>query len=225
MYLTIRNFRAAAFVTLLLSQVASAENGEILGVDVNPFYGVSKVGDQAGEMFGLKKRKLTALLGESLQRTVRIVEATFQEIPKGYWEDPYILGYLTGIYQNMYPFAKQTVGQVSNRTRAIVMVDIFTSLSGSENVISMITEFKAMENWEFQRGENNAEKFLSLMLGLDDYLADPDVVRAKKKMEATPDLLKPPEIYGDVSSGEELAANYQDIIYLDYIRKRFQLDD
>jgi len=140
---------------------------------------------------GNNRRKAAATIVEAVQPLIRSV-AMFRDLPKGFWDDPYVLGYLNGCGSM---FAKLcTGGKINGMDLGLALTDAMNTLSGGQGaaISSRTLALHKANDPDMKLGLNNAVKCVSYSHGLSEFPDDPDIAAAKRIGASMGDALRDP---------------------------------
>jgi hypothetical protein len=170
---------------------------------------------EGGIMFGMTRRRATRTAVEAVLPFIRVLKMT-DGIPDGFWDDPYVLGIVSG---SISIFAKlSTNGRIAGDDLGAVLIDTFSIISEQDGVpiIRRVLAFQDASDPDFLLGVKNADKMVSYAYGDTGYDNDPDVIHAKRIAKATASL----QITGPISPDAAIAGALQQILFYDMVRKR-----
>ncbi|WP_395016082.1 hypothetical protein [Dongia sp.] len=173
-------------------------------------------------MFGSARRKATKAATEAVRPLIKLLEIT-DGLPAGFWEDPYVLGYINGC---IGLFAKLvTRGAVKGADMGYVMMDVLSDVSGrnGQEIVRNVIRLQQSKDAEYMRGIANADKCISVTYGLTDYDQDPDVVEARRRAPVIRKELS--SITGESSENANAGAALQEMLFYDVVRARFGLQE
>lgn len=132
-----------------------------------------------GFMFGGNRRKATATIVEAVQPLIRSI-AMFGDLPRGFWSDPYVLGYLNGCGSMFAKLA--TGGKINGADLGLALTDAFNELSGGQGqaIARLTLNLHKAQDPDMKRGMDNAVKCVSYTYGLSQFPGDPDIEAAKR---------------------------------------------
>ncbi len=168
-------------------------------------------------MFGGKKRTAVKAAVSGIQPLLRTLEMRGDgELPKDFWSDPYVLGFLTGC---IMPFATiATNGRLGGQEIGEVGVRVYAELAPEhdETIWDAMLAFKGSS--DYQLGMTNADKCLTVACGVPGHEDDPDVLEAK----ATAAQLAPSltSVLGPSSPEAATAGALMSMLFYDVVRKR-----
>jgi len=166
-------------------------------------------------MFGGRKRKAIQAAIEAVHPIVRTLEMT-GGLPHGFWEDPYVTGYLTTV---VGLFAKMSSnGKVAGEELGEVVRDVMAIISGRDGteIISQVRALQKSQDPDFSNGSTNAQKVVLLAYGLDSFDDDPDVERARR-LGANDDFAF---FTGPISDAAKTAGALQTMLFYEAVRER-----
>jgi hypothetical protein len=105
----------------------------------------------------------------------------FHEIPKGFWGDPYVLGFLNSVIH--FHAKGATNGNLSATDMGIVSMKVYESLSGisGEEIGRKVAGYLSDGNIDYRLGFENGMKCVLIVHGKAnaELLNDPDVLKAQ----------------------------------------------
>ncbi len=174
-------------------------------------------------MFGGARRRVTGTTTEAALPLVRIVEMT-HGLPPGFWDDPYVLGFLHGV---IGIFTRMAGGRdFSSEDKGRVLIDTFSNISGQDGmtITRKVLALTQAKDPDYVAAVHNADKLLSITYGIPGYENDPDVLEASKNAEG---LAAISADLGIVSSSDSpnaaITGALQMRLYYDVVVKRFGL--
>ena len=130
-------------------------------------------------MFGATGRTALEVVQTCVEPWLRCLEA-FDELPKGFWQDPYVLGFMSNCLKTLATLA--TGGQIDGSELAEVVLSSFKELSGQDGdaIADMVIALGKSKDRDFALGFENAEKFMCIAHGIPGFEDDPDVLKARQ---------------------------------------------
>jgi hypothetical protein len=172
-------------------------------------------------MFGGNRRKAAATIVEAVQPMIRSI-AMFGDLPKGFWEDPYVLGYLNGCGSM---FAKlSTRGKINGMDLGLALTDAMNTLSGGQGsaISSRTLALHKANDPDMKLGMSNAIKCVSYTFGLSEFPGDADVAAAKRIGANMGDTFREP---GDPTTERaQTAGALSVLLFQQVVRKRLGKD-
>lgn len=106
--------------------------------------------------------------------------AMFGDLPKRFWEDAYVLGYLNGCASMFAKLA--TGGRINGPDLGIALTDAMNVLSDGQGaaITSRTLALHKAGDADMMLGMNNAIKCVSYTFGLSEFPGDPDIAAAKR---------------------------------------------
>src|SRR5690349_8126481 len=129
-------------------------------------------------MFFGKIAKTTRFAVKIITPLIRMTESA-GGLPTGFWEDPYVLGFLYGSVLA----SAQMVNQGKLKDVELGQVVLFTfrkvAKQNSRSVAERIRQLSKAQNDDFKKGIANADKVLCTAFGIAGYEKDGDVEEAR----------------------------------------------
>lgn len=167
-------------------------------------------------MFGGKRRRATKMALEAVQPILRTLEMS-GGIPSGFWDDPYVLGYLGG---TAAIFAKMTTqGKIAGESLGQVMITVYETLSGLDGVeiSKKVLLLQSSNDKDFLKGLGNADKTICVAYGIEGYEDDPDVVEAKELVKKMgPDFA----FLGETTEAAQISGCLTQMLFYQVVRDR-----
>jgi hypothetical protein len=164
-----------------------------------------------------KKSRAVKAATQAVQPFIKTLEMT-GGLPPGFWEDPYVLGYLSGC---IGIFAKlSTNGKIAGGDLGLVMINVLNEVSNSRGmeIAQRVIEFQHRNNSDFAKGVANADKAVSVAYGLRDYDADPDVIAARSTAAATDSFMT--SMAPSSTEASKVSGVLQMTLFYDVVRAR-----
>lgn len=129
--------------------------------------------------FGRKKRAYMAIL-EALGPLIGHLEGEIGPLPRAFWDDPYLLGYLMGTATHFAQITSR--GKLDGEGLGMVLIASMRTASGSDGVriTDRALELQEAKDPEFLRGAANSEKAVAIALAIDPLAGDADVAAARQ---------------------------------------------
>lgn len=169
-------------------------------------------------MFGGIRRKAVNDTVNAVRPLLRTFNVFGSELPKGFWQDPYILGYLTSVVRGTTRLSSK--GKIAGPELAQVIMDVFNELvgQGGDEISDLVIALGKGKNPDFGLGFTNGDKFMCVSYGLPGYEDDPDVLKAGRLAAAmSRDLTS---AVGPLTPQAETAAMLHKMLFHDPVRSR-----
>lgn len=129
--------------------------------------------------FGLRGR-VTKEVTKGMIPFIRIYEITDGDVPKGFWDDHYVLGYLGMTALLLIKIGSQF--KIEGRDTGMAMIDTFAVLTKTDGlaIAKQIAALNQQPTPAFAAGTDAAEKVVTVMYGKKDFDADPAVIKARE---------------------------------------------
>lgn len=170
---------------------------------------------------GVRRKAVTDAVN-AIQGWIRTLNSD-GELPAAFWQDPYVLGYLTSCIRCVAKLS--TIGKIEGRELAQVVTDVFKELAGQDGVAisDSVIAFGKSKHPDFDLGWNNADKFMCVSFGIPGYENDPEVLKAARLAAAiSPDLTS---AVGPLTRRAETAAMLCKVLFYDPVRSRLGVGD
>ncbi len=143
-------------------------------------------------------------------------------LPRGFWEDAFVLGFLTLSVQTFSRMA--TSFRLADRDLGLVTSAVFDQLSGGDGtrILRRIQALGAAGNPDFREGARNADKILCVAHGMSRCDDDPDVVRARAAAHLYPAPLV--ELPGARLGGAPHVSALIRALFFDIVERRLGTD-
>jgi len=150
----------------------------------------------------------------------RAIEMTIGHLPRALRTDPYVLGYFMATVASLTAIASNN--SIKGADAGLVMLDVAEGIFGADGRV-MLKRGMAFQsegnNSDFKRGMENAQKVVVIAFGINELRDDPDIKRARAKMEAIGSSLD--FVAPDASEGSKLAGHLQNLLFDDYVLKTY----
>lgn len=143
-------------------------------------------------------------------------------LPPGFWEDPYVFGFLIGA--GILAAAGAGGGAVPGHTAAQAGIAAVSVVSGLEQaeITKQLAAVQDDEDADYIRGIGNAQKLMAVVAGYTGLEDDPDIVAARERA----DEIYTPEVLGDrvISDEAKLLGALQLTLFDEVVLNRFGLE-
>lgn len=143
-------------------------------------------------------------------------------LPEGFWEDPYVFGFLVGA--GILAAAGAGGGAAPGHTAAQAGIAAVAVVSGLEQAVitKQLAAVQDDEDADYIRGIGNAQKLMAVVAGYGGLEDDPDIVAARERAEE----IYTPEVLGDreVSEEAKLLGALQLTLFDEVVLGRFGLE-
>jgi hypothetical protein len=161
-------------------------------------------------MFGFAKRRAAKAAIEHGSAILRLLEAT-GGLPRGFWEDPYIVGWIGGVVNCVAKAA--TNNKIGTIDLGTVTIDAFTALAGAKGkeVVERLKGWVKSKEPRFVEAMQAATKTYFVTVGAREFDADPEVVQARQRAKSMVSV--------DLASSEqaEVGAAMQQLLFYDVV--------
>lgn len=165
-------------------------------------------------MFGLKRRRAVTIAVQAVAPLIR-TQSVFSELPAGFWQDSYVLGYLSGC---IIWFANGAYGGfIQGEDLGTVMVSVLRQLNPSEaiQIADRIIDLQRSDDSDYGKGFCNAGKAIAVSYGATDLEGDADVKSAREFALAMRGPLQP---HADTNA--EVGGALHHLLFHQVVRRR-----
>lgn len=166
-----------------------------------------------------KRSRATKAATDAVRPFIRCIEG-IGGIPPGFWDDPYVLGFLTAYIRQ---FAKlSTRGKIGGDDLGMVYGDVFEAISGQswEPIARRSLELQNSGNADYAKGFDNALKVFSVCFGQKHYDDDPDVIKARELSNQLGDFGLRSTTGGPMNETARVGGTLQDILFYRVVFER-----
>ena len=166
-----------------------------------------------------KRARATKAARDAVRPFIRAIEQV-GGIPSGFWDDPYVVGFLTA-YINQ--FAKlSTRGKISDDDLGMVIIDVFEVISGqsAEPIARRGLELQNSRDADYAKGVDNALKVFSVCFGQKHYDNDPDVIKARELSNQLGDFGLRSATGGPMSETARVGGTLQNMLFYQIVFER-----
>ncbi len=143
-------------------------------------------------------------------------------LPDGFWDDPYVFGFLIGA--GILAASGARGGGVAGHTAAQAGIAAVSLVSGLEQaaVTQQLSAVQDSEDADYVRGITSAQKLMAVAAGYRGLDDDPDVIAARERAEE----LYSPEVLGeeDISEDGKLIGALQITLFVEVVIERFGIE-
>jgi hypothetical protein len=165
-------------------------------------------------MFGFAKRRAAKAAIEHVSPIVRLLEAS-GGLPLGFWEDPYILGWINGFAMCVARAA--TNDKIGTADLGQVAIDTVTTLAGvkGNEVVELMRKLARAKEPRFVEAVQAATKTYFVTVGAREFDADPEVVQARQLSKS---LAESSAYFGFATSEQgAVGAAMQNLLFYDVV--------
>ena len=175
-------------------------------------------------MFGLGKWKpIAEEISVALFFMIESAKDEFGEFRDGFWEDAYILGYLSSTIAILAEMGLVGYGQNSSNMKiGQVQQKVLSNLSGirdGSRFARMAVAFHNSKDQDFETGLENARIALMATIGDPKYTKLPEVKKAKRLAKSK--KREKFALIGDTPQTEKLSGAFQEMFWFSYLEKHY----
>ena len=169
-------------------------------------------------MFGIKRNRA---INNAFQASGQLVNAcqVFSDLPAGFWNDPYVLGFLTTV---IAVFAEMTLGKKpTSEELGFIIIGTYERLNPllAHRIAQHIVQLQAAKNEDYFHAVERAYKTVAVTYGHPDFDADPEVVAASALAKGMMGITPASNLHAAVGGV------LQTMLFTDVVRRRLTRAD
>lgn len=169
-------------------------------------------------MFGFARRRAVKAAKEHGSAIIRLVEA-MGGLPDGFWEDPYIVGWITGfIYCVARAATNNRIGTTDLGRVLMATITAVAGAKGKEVVARSKGWARTKDEPKFNEGVQAATKTYFVSVGAREFDADPEVVQARQLAKSR-DSFQESLGLGASTEQDEVSAAMQHLLFYDVVER------